>query len=139
MNGGAKGQGRYFNGAVPILQLGLAPIIMRVCFLMQIFRPRYIQGNHVDDKSDLYYNQKQSDDIEDDDDSAVGRPSRAEICWYGATDDGLIDVRPHVHLWGSQKEIHRFHELKVMECNKNLTPTEIAEIALQENWHAKLL
>jgi hypothetical protein len=36
---------------------------------------------------------------------AGGRPCRAEICWYGATDAGLRDIRPNVRLWGMQCEI----------------------------------
>jgi hypothetical protein len=35
----AKGQVHYFNGVVPVLQLGLAPLLMRVCVFKHNFRP----------------------------------------------------------------------------------------------------
>lgn len=37
VNGGAKMSGQYFNGVVPVLQLGLALLLLRICFLMQNF------------------------------------------------------------------------------------------------------
>jgi hypothetical protein len=52
VNGGAKGHGRYINGFIPVLQLGLAPLLMRVCFFMQNFRAEYIQGYRHDPDTD---------------------------------------------------------------------------------------
>ncbi|KAL7529985.1 hypothetical protein ACHAWF_003195 [Thalassiosira exigua] len=46
-----------------------------------------------------------------------GRPSVAEICWYGATDDGSIDVRSEPELWGLDPEFVRWHELCNLEEN----------------------
>jgi hypothetical protein len=52
VNGGAKSRGRYFKIVIPVLQLGLAPLLMRVCFFMQNFRPGYIQGYRRDPDAD---------------------------------------------------------------------------------------
>ncbi len=68
----------------------------------------------------------------------MGRPCKAEIRWYGATDDGLVDVRPEVDLWGLESEIARWHELRNKECNKNLSKTEVSELVLAEDWPSKL-
>jgi hypothetical protein len=116
VNGGAKMQGRYFNGVIPILQLSMAPLLLRVCYLMQNFRPGYIQGHSQEPKNGP-------------------RPSRAEVRYYGGTDDGLVDVRPHVHLWGTKKEIERFSALARMHPNK--TKSDLAEMVLSENWPEK--
>ena len=44
---------------------------------------------------------------ERDDTTNNARPCKAEIRWYGATDDGLVDVRPMVDLWGMGLEVER--------------------------------
>lgn len=124
VNGGAKMQGRYFNGIIPILQIGLAPLLLRVCFLMQNFRPAFIQGCN-DPDIDVSANERHL------------RPSRAEIRWYDGTDDGLVDVRAEVHLWGTNAEIQRFAELRKLNSNTGKTNTDIAELVLAENWPDK--
>ena len=82
---------------------------------MQNFKPHYI---HDYDGSKAKRN---------------GRPSRGQIHWYGATDEGLTNVHPNVHLWGTKKEIERFRELKEEKGNI-LTDLEIAEIVVAEDW-----
>jgi hypothetical protein len=42
VNGGAKMSCRHFNGTTPLLQVGLAPKILRVCCLLQNFQPALI-------------------------------------------------------------------------------------------------
>ena len=63
-----------------------------------------------------------------------GRPCRAEVRWYGATDAGLRDVRDNVRLWGMKSEIARHAELSAMPENKNKTPLEISIMVLNEDW-----
>ena len=58
--------------------------------------------------------------------------------WYDATDDGLIDVRPFIDLWGLVKEIARWHELRGAKENNLLSDTEISELVLAEDWPAKM-
>jgi hypothetical protein len=41
VNSGAKMLGHYFNSVIPMLQLDLAPVLMRVCYLMQKFHPAF--------------------------------------------------------------------------------------------------
>jgi len=118
-NGGAKMQTRYFNGVILIPQLSLAPLLLRVCFLMQNFCPGYIQGR--------------KDEVE----SEEGRPCHAEVCWYGAMDDGLVDVCGDVCFWGTNKEIQRFEELSKLEENEGKSEVEIGEMVLAENWPEK--
>jgi hypothetical protein len=118
-NGGAKQQGSYFNGVIPLTQLGLAPSIMKVCFLMQNFKPAYIHGYDHSRKVN------------------GGRPCRGEVRWFGASDNGLIDVRGQVDKWGTQKEIQRFLELQNMEENKNKTTIHIGQMVLDEDWPTK--
>ena len=71
-------------------------------------------------------------------DANGGRPCKAEIRWHGATDDGLVDTRGDVALWGTESEVSRWHELRNMKSNENKTDIEISEIVLAENWHTKL-
>ena len=70
--------------------------------------------------------------------SAGNRPCTAEIRWYGATDEGLVDVRPMVELWGLDAEIKRWQELRLMECNAAMSNLEISEMVLAEDWPARL-
>ena len=53
------------------------------------------------------------------------RPFTAEICWYDATDAGLVDVRPTVELWGLDAEVKRWRELRLSEYNAALSNLEI--------------
>jgi len=119
-NGQMKRSTRYFNGSIPLLQLGLANLIFRVSYLLQNFKVGFIQERHPDGPP------------------AVGRPSKAEIRWYGATDEGLVDIRPDVAIWGTDKEIARWKELRNLEENNDLTNTDISEIVLAEDWPSKL-
>ena len=58
--------------------------------------------------------------------SAGNRPCTAEIRWYlCATDDGLVDVRPTVELWGLDAEVKRWRELRLSEYNAALSNLEI--------------
>ena len=110
-NGQMKRSTRYFDGSIPLLQLGLANLIFRVSYLLQNFKVGFIQERHPNEAP------------------SVGRPSKAEIRWYGATDDGLVDIRPDVVLWGTDKEIARWKELRALEDNNDLTDTDISEIS----------
>lgn len=66
-------------------------------------------------------------------DAYDGRPCKAEIRYYGATDDGLTDVRPDVELWGTNTEIRRWHELRRSPANAGKSETAISEMVLNEN------
>ena len=58
--------------------------------------------------------------------------------WYGATDEGLVDVRPTVELWGLNSEVNRWHKLRADKQCVDLTETNISEMALAEDWPSKL-
>ena len=62
----------------------------------------------------------------------------AEIRWCGGIDEGLVDVRPMVDLWGNDSEVKQYHELRLLPSNATLTYTEIAEMVLTEDWPTKL-
>ena len=66
-----------------------------------------------------------------------GRPCRGEVRWYGATDDGLRDVRGDIRLWGLKSEIELHKKLSAMEEHRNKTPTEISELVLAERLDLK--
>ncbi len=53
-------------------------------------------------------------------------------------DEGLVDVRLEIELWGLESEICHWHELCGAECNNTLTDTEISELVLVEDKPAKL-
>ena len=55
-----------------------------------------------------------------------------------ATDDGLVDVRPTVELWGLGAGVERWRELRLSECNTALFNLEISEMVLAEDWPARL-
>ena len=75
-------------------QIGLANLIFKVGFLLCNFKLPFIQGR--------------GEDV----DESHGRPCKGIICWGGATDDGLVDVRPNVVLLGTDPELRRWNELK---------------------------
>ena len=118
-NGQMKQSTDFFNSKIQIKQIGLADRIFHSSFLLQNFKLPFIQERG-------------------DDAPKTNQPCTAEICWYGATDDGLIDVRPYVELWGLEREIEHWHELCNLEANKNLTDTTISEQVLEEDWPSKL-
>ena len=109
----------YFDKTISVNQLALADSIFRVGFLLQNFKVVFIQ-----ERPEGYSN--------------VGRPSVVEIHWYSGTDEGLVGVRPMVDLWGSDSEVERYHELRLLFSNATLTDTEIAEMVLAEDWASKL-
>ena len=61
------------------------------------------------------------------------RPCKAEIRYYGGEDDGLVDVRPYVELWGNESEMSRWEELRNLPANKDLSDTEISELLFKED------
>lgn len=100
------------NGAVqiPILQLGLASIIFQTTFLLQNFKYGFTQGRSG---------------------SCEGQPCKAEIRWYGATEDGLFDAWSQPKWWAMQTELCQWKELQAK--HKNLSDTKISELVLCEN------
>lgn len=119
VNGELKLAVRYLNNHIPCLQFGIISKIVRIGYLMQNFKRAIIQNNDPGSAP------------------GGGRPCRAEIRWYGATDAGLRDVRDNVRLWGTKREIKRHAELKDMEEHQGKSNTEISEIVLSENFHLK--
>ena len=120
-NGQMKEATNFFDSKIKIQQLGLADRIFRSSFLLQNFKLPFIQERD-----------------ERDDRAKVGRPCKAEVQWYGSTDDGLVDVRPEVELWGIESEIVRWHELRNMDEHLELTNTDISEMVFEEDWPSKL-
>ena len=111
---------RYLNVLIPTLQFGIISKIVRIGYLMQNFKKAIIQNKDPHEAA-----------------PTGGRPCRAEIRWYGATDTGLRDVRDNIRLWGLQCEIERFDELVAMEEHKNKSAIEIADLILDERWDLK--
>jgi hypothetical protein len=114
---------RYFNGVVPITQLALAPLLLQNSFLLQNFKPGFIQTA--------------AESQHDAGGAACLRPSRAEIRWYGGTDEGLADVRERLDLWALESEKRRFKELEQQYGNTK-TKLELVEMLLAEDWPSKL-
>ena len=109
----------FFDSKIKLQQIGLADLIFRSSFLLQNFKLPFIQERP-------------------DSAPATGRPCKAEVRWHGATDKGLVDVRPTVELWGLDSEVKQWHELRSAEEHANLTDTNISEIVLAEDWTSKL-
>lgn len=112
---------RYLNVLIPCQQFGIISKIVRIGHLLQNFKKAIIQRNNPDDVL-----------------GGEGRPCRAEIRWYGATDAGLRDIRSNVRHWGLECEIELHQALTMAEHEKKQlnpqykmkTPTEISEIVL---------
>ncbi|EJK69405.1 hypothetical protein THAOC_09343 [Thalassiosira oceanica] len=119
-NGQMKAKTPFFDGKIRIHQLALADLIFRASYLMTNFCLPFIQ---------------ERDDVK----SSKGRPCNAEIRYYGASDEGLVDVRPMIQLWGNTMEIARWRELRADKSKEKLTDTEISELVLEEDWPSKLL
>ena len=119
VNGQAKQSTPFFDSKIKLQQLGLADLIFRSTYLMQNFKLPFIQERP---------------------DSApmTRRPCKAEVRWHGATDEGLVDVRPIVELWGLDSEVKRWHELRSAHEHADLTDTDISEMVLAEDWPSKL-
>ena len=118
-NGGMKRKTTFFDRSIRIDQVGLADLIFRSGYLLQNFVLPFIQEQGPT-KND------------------AGRPCKAEIRWYDGTDDGLVDVRPMIELWGTEPEIRRWGVLRGLDENKELSDTEISELVLGEDWPAQL-
>ena len=93
---------RYLNVLISTLQFGIISKIVRIGYLMQNFKKAIIQNRDPHKAATL-----------------GGRPCRAEIRWYSATDASLRNVCNNIRLWGLQCEIERFSELVAMEEHKN--------------------
>ena len=117
-NGQMKNSASYFDQRIKVPQIGLADRIFRSAYLLQIFKLPFIQ--------------ERQNTIN------AARPCKAKIRWYGATDDGLVDVRPMVDMWGLDVEVERWAELRAMESNKHLSDTDISELVLAEDWPSKM-
>ena len=118
-NGGMKQDTGFFDKKIQIQQIGLADRIFYSSNLIQNFKLPFIQER-------------------DDDAPKKGRPCKAKIRWYGATDNGLVDVRSDPELWALDSELERWHELKKNPANEHKSDTEISEDIFREDWPSKL-
>ncbi|KAL7534641.1 hypothetical protein ACHAXR_006013 [Thalassiosira sp. AJA248-18] len=118
VNGELKLGIHYLNVLIPCTQFGIISKVVRIGYLLQNFKKAIIQKRNPDETA-----------------PQRSRPCRAEIRWYGATDDGLVDVRGNVRLWGMKSEIELHNKLSQMEEHKTKTPTEISEMVLAKNLH----
>ena len=96
-----------------------ADLIFRASYLLTNFKLGFIQGR--DERSE-----------------SKGRPCKCEIRYHGATDDGLVDIRPDVEMWGNDAEVQRWNELRNSPQYENLSDTDISELVLKEDWPSKL-
>ena len=117
-NGQMKRSNTYFDSRIKLLQVGLADRVLRAGYMLQNFKLAFIQERRGTTNNP--------------------RPCKAEIRWYGATDDGLVDVRPMVDFWGMDSEVDRWHELRSKACYVNLSDTEISDMVLEEDWPSKM-
>lgn len=117
VNGQMKNSASFFDSRIRMDQIALADLICRASYLLQNFKLGFIQQH---------------------DGTQKGRPCKAWIRWYGGEDDGLIDIRPHVTMWGTTDEINRWRELRDLPENDKLTDLEISEIVLSEDWPTRL-
>ena len=122
VNGGVKNKFRFLLDLVKCLQFGTISKVVRIGYLMQNFSKPIIQNHNY--ASDGQY------------DNGLGRPCRGEIRIYGATDAGLRDMRPVVHLWGSKCEIDLHRQLSVEHQNK--APVDISEMVYNQRLEVKL-
>ena len=100
-----KQSNTYFDGKIRVQQIGSADRFFRAGFLLQNFKLAFIQ-----ERGDTTNND---------------RPCKAEIRWYGATDGGLVDVRPMVDLWGMDSEMERWAQLRADVSNEHLSDMDI--------------
>ncbi len=118
-NGQMKNATAWFDKNVKVNQIGLADLIFRSSYLLQNFKLGFIQGRNNQSNKER-------------------RPCKAEIRYYGGEDDGLIDVRPYVELWGNESEMKRWEELRSLSANEDLSDTEISELLLKEDLPSQL-
>ena len=116
VNGEVKLDLRYLNALIPCVHFDVISKLVCVGYLLQNFKKSIVQNT---DLKAIFRKANEDDESNNEAISAPGRPSRAEVCWYGGTDDGLRDVRGNVRLWGLQCEIDRHAELSKKECNKD--------------------
>ena len=121
VNGEMKLQIRMLNVLIPCNQFSIISQIIRIGYLLQNFKKPIVQ--RIGGKSK---NKK----------SSKGRCCRGEVRWYGGKDDGLVDVRPNIRLWGMQSEINRHAELTELHPGKSAL--EISEMVLAEDWPLKI-
>ena len=63
----------------------------------------------------------------------AGRLCKAEVRWYRATNNSLVDVRPEVELLGLNSEIIRWNKIRNVTCNAMLLVTDIPELVFVED------
>lgn len=115
-NGQMKRGTSFFDKRIRIHQIGLADLIFRSSYLLTNFKLPFIQDRSIAN-----------------DESGEGRPCKAEIRWYGGMDDGLVDVRPFVDMWGIESEIELWHKLRNLPENEQLSDTDISELVLTKD------
>ena len=120
INGQMKQSSAFFDRRIRIDQIGLADLICRARYLLQNFKLPFIQQRNPNN------------------DTPEGRPCKAEIRWYNGTDEGLVDIRPHVELWGCDSEVARWYELRDNPANDELSNLDISLVVLNEDWPTKL-
>ena len=108
LHGGAKRSSRYLQHELPLLQLPLVSLLVKVVFLFQNLHPGYVQGRARG--------------------TGEGRPCRAEVRYYGADEDGLFDARPYIDLWACETEKAKWRELRRQHPEKSTT--EISDMVL---------
>ena len=118
-NGQTKDATNCFDSKIKICQIGLADRIFHSSFLLQNFKLPFIQERYIDSP-------------------LTDGPCVAEVCWYGATDNVLVDMRTKVELCNLESENERWHELHNMDENQKLTNNEVSEIVLEEYLPSKL-
>ena len=110
-NGQAKKSARYLGNVVRLLQTNLASKLVRSVYLFQNFKPAFVAGVRQGRFKE-------------------NRPCVAEIVYFGAIDEGLIDVRGKPELWGTKNENARFKVLSAQ--HESASRIEIGEIVLSE-------
>lgn len=118
-NGQTKRGVRFFDRKIRIDQIGLADLIFRASYLLQNYKLGFIQGR--------------SETAE-----AFDRPCKAEIRWHNGMDEGLVDIRAEVDMWGNETEVRRWFELRQLPSNQHLSNTDISELVLAEDWPTRL-
>ena len=101
----------FFDKNIFIDQIGVADLIFRSSYLLTNFKLGFIQDR------------KPSGDTR-------GRPCKAELRWYDGMDEGIVNIRADVDLWGTDSEIRRWHELRDDHVNNQLSATDISELIL---------
>ena len=118
-NGQIKQYVNYFDSKIRVQQVSLADRIFRAGFLLQNFKLPFIQeeGDHT---------------------PSTARLCKAGIRWYGATNNGLVDVRPMVDMGGLDSEVERWTQLRADTNNAHLYKTNISQLVLDEDWPSKM-